>query len=215
MTAKETIAARFQSDIRDHQMTVRHDDGLYRHIIFSRPGSSVFRFELVTIPGYLMYVGDMGAFTFQRLPDMLAFFRADSGRINPYYWSQKLEAIDRAGGFQEFDSDAFRRALCEQRVDWIREHRGELSREARADLWAEVDAVLDSCDREDDAHQAARDFDWDDGTLRFRFDLDHLHELDMKRYTHRFLWCCHALVWAIPQYDAWKAAQQPKTEATA
>jgi len=61
---------RFLNDIANHSMSIVRDDGVYRHLVFSNNGSSVFRFELITWPGYLAYTGDMGAFVFSRLNDM-------------------------------------------------------------------------------------------------------------------------------------------------
>jgi hypothetical protein len=39
----------------------------------------------------------------------------------------------------------------------------------------------------------------------FRFDD---WERDCKVWTHRFLWCCHALEWAIDRYDSTKQPAQ-------
>jgi len=76
----------------------------------------------------------------------------------------------------------------------------------------------------DDEHRgpvAAYDFSWNPGydrdckrkpgpSFQFSdlFDSDHA----FKRYTHSFMWCCFALVWAIGVYDA---AKQPAEMATA
>lgn len=82
-------AERFARDTAGHQMTVLHDDGLYRHLRFKAPDRSSYWFDLVTWPGSLAVRGDVDGFMFTRLPDMFEFFRGK--RINPAYWAQKTE----------------------------------------------------------------------------------------------------------------------------
>ena len=84
-----------------------------RHISFTRNGSSVYRFDLITWPGHLCITGDCGTYVFRRLTDMFEFFRAEGSRttkklaINPYYWGEKLESIGTNAGYREFDSKSF------------------------------------------------------------------------------------------------------------
>lgn len=202
----DTVAAHFASDITRHQMEVVRDDGVHRHLIFKRHGDSSYRFELVTFPGYLVYVGDMGAFTFRRLLDMFEFFRTDAGRINPSYWSSKLDATDR-GGAKEHDSEAFTRMVCTEVFRWMRDTRDEITKEDRRELWEAVnDEILVHADDHHRAGAAAYDFSWRKNGVA-HFTLEDIYEHDMTRYTHRFLWCCHALAWGIARYDEWRAAQ--------
>lgn len=65
-TAREDAEARFPSDIATHRMTVIKDDGVYRHLRFRRPDTNCYSFDILTWPGYLAYVGDMGDYVFQR-----------------------------------------------------------------------------------------------------------------------------------------------------
>ena len=85
------IFERFQHETAEHSMTILHDDGLYRHIRFSnRKRGWAYWFELVTIPGALIFRGDGETFAFSRITDMFEFFRGPIGRINPQYWAEKL-----------------------------------------------------------------------------------------------------------------------------
>ena len=101
---RQCTEAQFLKDVSGHQMRVIRDDGKHRHVRFEKPGSSCMHFELITWPGYLAYVGDMGSYVFSRLPDMFQFFRMGDGdlnhnerglSINPSYWAGKIEAADR------------------------------------------------------------------------------------------------------------------------
>jgi hypothetical protein len=89
------IAERFARDTATHQMTVLHDDGLYRHLRFRDRQHSFFWFDIVTTPGQLVFSGDGESFVFRRATDMFEFFRSGLRRngtikINPGYWSGKL-----------------------------------------------------------------------------------------------------------------------------
>src|ERR1039457_99476 len=85
----EAARERFERDTAEHEMTVIHDDGLYRHLRFQKPGSWIYGYDIVTWPGYLAITGDAGEYMFARLPDMFEFF-AGNDRINPQYWAEKL-----------------------------------------------------------------------------------------------------------------------------
>ncbi|MFI8206832.1 hypothetical protein [Streptomyces sp. NPDC085937] len=100
-------AARFAADTAGHQMTVLHDDGLYRHLLFRDPQHSFYWFELITTPGQLVFSGDGDSYVFRRTTDMFEFFRSGIYRdgslnINPGYWSEKLtNSRDAATSYSE------------------------------------------------------------------------------------------------------------------
>jgi len=50
----------FLKDVASHQMHIIQNDGVNRHIRFSKPGTSCYHFDLITWPGHLCYTGDMG-----------------------------------------------------------------------------------------------------------------------------------------------------------
>ncbi|WP_157875716.1 MULTISPECIES: hypothetical protein [unclassified Streptomyces] len=88
-------ATRFAADTTKHTMTIVHDDGVYRHLVFRDPRHPYYWFELITTPGQLVFSGDGDSFVFRRLTDMFQFFRTGLNRdgsvgINPVYWSEKL-----------------------------------------------------------------------------------------------------------------------------
>jgi hypothetical protein len=196
---RKQVAEQFRRSVADHAMEVQRDDGLHRHLTFSKPGTCIDRFHLVTWPGYLCFCGDWGEYVFSRIPDMFEFFRSDGGRVNPQYWSEKCCAIDR-DGIREFSEEKFRKVIA----DYLREHKA--SREVRQ---AVKDEVLSELERgEHAAVLAAHDFHHDG------FHFSDFYECELAEYTHRFLWCCHAIVWGIAKYDAAmtrKNAQEPAT----
>jgi len=194
--------ARFLKEIAQHQMTVVRDDGIYRHIRFSKPRSSNQCFDLITWPGHLCYTGDMGTFVFSRLTDMFEFFREPNPErglsINPYYWSEKVLAADSCDGIQEYCHDKFIAAVNEWVTDHIESYMEDDPEAAAALREAVQDEVLECDSNEIRAFDAANNFKHGD------FEFTDFWEVDCKKYTVRYLWCCYALVWGIQQYDASK-----------
>lgn len=201
------VAEDFARHVSEHKMVILRDDGLYRHLRFGKPGTSVARFGLVTWPGYLAFVGDMGDYVFARLPDMFEFFR--QARPNFSYWAEKVQAADKHSGVMEFSEDFFRESVREN-FDHYFDSR-DLTEAERQDVWERVEDEVFACldDGKDVAFAAVRDFEHNGRQVFPDFV-----EYRMDDYTYRFRWCCHALVWAIRLYDETKAAAEQTAEIT-
>ncbi len=196
----------FLKDVADHAMKVVMDQGLYRHLLFRSPKTSNQYFEIVTFPGTLVYVGDMGSFVFQRIEDMFQFFRSRGDKniaINPSYWSEKLEAVDNhttKPGHKTYSEEKLKVIVQETVAEWCQD--GELTAVQREELERVVKYELSFGDGEEDARRSVRDFSHEiDG---HKFEFHDSWEWDCREYTGRFLWCCYAVVWAIREYDAYK-----------
>lgn len=96
---KQLTSEEFKLDVKNHVLTVNLDSGVYRDISIGKPCSSDMHYNITTRPGYLIFTGDMGCYVFNRLPDMFDFFRCE--RINPRYWSEKVQA----GKYEEFSPE--------------------------------------------------------------------------------------------------------------
>jgi hypothetical protein len=178
----------FLKDVAHHEMTVKHDDGLYRHLRFQKPGSWCMGFDIVTWPGYLSYSGNMGSYLFARIPDMLEFFRLKDGDcISHRYWAEKVHAVDRCDGIKLYSSDRF----VEAAEDWMKVNEWpDDAREAARD-----DVISRAHDGEHEAMRAAMDF------RHGRWWFEDFYEVSVREYSYRFLWCCYALPWAVRKYD--------------
>lgn len=198
---EKEVAERFAQDVAQHVMTVESDNGVLRCLHFGRPGSGAYSFRVVTWPGHLYIGGDCDHFVFTRLRDMFEFFRNDRGRVNLSYWSEKLTATAKGSGHERYSERVFREAIERRLTDWI--DGEDLHAEQIEELREQVADEVLSCasDGEHAAHTAARDF---------RFNGDEVFtdfwETDLNEYTHGVIWACHAIVWAIKQYDAAKAS---------
>ena len=202
-TTKLTVKERFLKDVNKHTMTILKDDEMYRHLRFSNDGSSFYRFDLITWPGYLAYVGDMGDYVFKRVEDMFRFFRRHPDdkelKINLGYWSEKVQAYCR-DGIREYSDEKFSECINEMLKDYL--ESADLTDDDTAEL---KERVLEEVDcnpgNEQDARDAAVNFEFNDESI---FDSD-FYEHDLTDYTYRFEWCCWAMVWGIQVYDAEKA----------
>jgi hypothetical protein len=117
------IAARFARDTARHEMTVLHDDGLYRHLRFSNPEhGSIGAFELITWPYNLVAkTGWVFHFDIDATEDMFDLFRRTSfaGQINPGYWSEKVRAgRDEIKGY---DPDLLKGEIASTIAQWMRD----------------------------------------------------------------------------------------------
>ena len=198
----ECTEERFLRDVAQHELTIIRDDGVNRHLRFKKPGTYNMHFDLITWPGYLCYTGDMGTYVFQRLKDMFAFFRTEGLRINPGYWGEKLEAVDRYAGYHQWSRDKFERRIREYLDCWLAD--GELTEEQQAEAkeQLESDVIRALGDGKEAAYRAARDFEFAGSSPFYDW-----WEVDTDEYSFRFIWCCYALAWGVQQYDAARHTQ--------
>ncbi len=190
MSDNDNVAKRFAADIAEHQMTVKHDDGLYRHLHFRRPSNGFYWFDLVTWPGSLAIRGDFNGYMFTRLADMFEFFRGDGGSVNPHYWSEKAE--HGRPSTKAYSVDAFKQYVLDD-LKHLVEGNPELAAKAEKDILAEIEEgyVATESDARDVLTRWERDGAFSD-----------TWEWDLTDFEYGFLWCCHAIVWGIAQYDA-------------
>lgn len=216
---------RFAADVAEHQLTVLHDDGLYRHLRFQRPNTGIHYFDLVTWPGTLAIRGDLEGYMFTRVTDMFEFFRAASGwnmnRINPQYWAQKLDA--QASPVRQYSEEKCRQVIAEYVDDAQPEHHADVYRWSglrKAVQRRILNPELDLLGDEATARKVLGDFvhgrppkDEEvrarlaNGQYRAahlldtRFRFSDIWEMDLADWDFHFLRACHAIQWGIEQYD--------------
>lgn len=201
----------YQEHTADHSLTVLRDDGEYRHLSFSHNGSNIYRFDLITWPGYLTICGDMGTYTFARIRDMFSFFRddreGDAPTINPSYWAEKLVSVDKSSPVQEFSFALFKDAIKEE-VDSL----DFPSEEHRRQFWRDVQShVLDNDYQDSETLMLARAMEFDPGDP-FSHVFSDIYEHNFKEFTFHYLWVCYAIVDGIKQYDALKEEERKAQE---
>lgn len=222
MRNREPTEESFLKDVAKHEMKVLKDDGIYRHLRFASTGQHSWNqwFEIVTFPGKLVYSGDMGTYVFARLEDMFQFFRTDRKDehlgINLSYWGEKLEAVNRNSGYQEYNPELVREAVKEHVDEWLNDNN--LSKE---DVIALREALEEDINYDDGQHEAYRtisgfshkigeDAYWRQDTKSLvasktpkfaTFEFQDIFEWRWEDYTYHYIWCCYAIAYAIKQYD--------------
>lgn len=195
MNAVETRAQeRFRSDTSEHEMTVLHDDGLYRHLRFSAPKTYCYGFDLITWPGYLAIVGDVQDHVFSRIADMFKFFES-SPNINPDYWSEKIPSRGDREATRVYSSDVYRSRVLE----WLAEHVEDMEEDECDDAEQLKAAVygqlLD--------HPPYNQHEAIERLYAFAHDgfrISEPYEWNLTEWDGHYLWCCWAIVWGIEQY---------------
>lgn len=178
-------------------MKIIYEYGLNRHIRFMKPETINMQFDIITWPGYLCFTGDMGTYVFKRLTDMFEFFRdRERLRINPGYWGEKLQAIDKTCGYREWDREKFKALITKDFQEWLEDAEPTDPEAANDDFNDQILDRLDVCSK-DEAYAAVRDFAINDKTV-----FPDWWEISTDEYTYHYLWACYAIVFGIQKYDA-------------
>ena len=195
MTDLAQIKANFDKDIEDHIMRIMLDAAEYRMIECKKLGNSVHSFTITTTPYYLMITGDMGSFVFNRCTarDMLEFFRFTNKQngMQYEYWAGKLEI----GNYKEFDSHT---AVAEA-MEFLKQEEQINFKDCDYSSFEEIKELLEGAS-EDGEHEYFT-------VLSDLFDelgIEDWYEQCQRVYkpTYHYIWCCHAILWAIAQYDS-------------
>lgn len=184
----------FLGDTKSHKMEILMDNNVHRHLRFTNNGSYVYRFELITWPGYLCVCGDMGTFVFSRIDDMFKFFRSKNEKlaINPGYWAEKCTAGKDA--LSEYQQEIFIRKINEWTDEWVEKLDPIDACLLRKTITDEVLLYADSGEHE--AMRAALDFEFKGKRV-----FNDFWECSLRDWTFQFVWICYAIVWGIKQYD--------------
>lgn len=208
MSSSEDDAYRMlQASTKKHRMTILREDGVYRHVRFHEPGTSIWHFDLVTWPGHLVITGDLQDYHFARVHDMFEFFRTKRpGEINASYWAEKL--VGHHQKFEEYSFDRFKESLV-QHFLWSRESIPEgRSREVWKAIREEILGAEGVEDSQDLAYKAASEFwfkydpkEWGRYGHGHGFGFTDVYDWHWKDYDYHFLVSLHAIVWGIHQWD--------------
>jgi hypothetical protein len=200
------VEKRFVESTENHQMTVLNNDGLYRHIRFKKPNTSIDFFDLITWPNHLCITGDMGSFLFSRAEDMFSFFRRPELEINPQYWAEKCISQSLFGnGIRQFSKEVFEKAVtcefknhleCKRRyVDLSDPVEIKKFGQEMRELWSGIQEDVFGSENDWEAMDSIYRFDCPDGLFQ------DFWETTITEYTFHFLWALYAIVWGISQYD--------------
>ncbi|QNL30560.1 hypothetical protein SEA_SPEEDDEMON_1100 [Gordonia phage SpeedDemon] len=186
----------------EHRMTVLRHDGLYRHLRFAKPGTGIWRFDLITWPGHLVITGDLEDFHFSRIDDMFEFFRGPVGGINPGYWAEKLRGPVEV---KKYSPELVKRRVAESFMQ-----RRHLLRQP-TEVWRQIRIRIleDEYVMSEEALVREAIGDFYHGGL----DFEGAWEWDFRDYDFHYLVALHAIVWGISTYDKQLSGNLPQGDA--
>lgn len=205
-------AAYFKRATAGHQMTVLHEDGVYRHLRFQTPGNgSSYGYDLITWP-YNLTIRGGWTFTFSidATEDMLELFRrtAFPGEINPGYWQEKVTA--GRDQIESFSEELLKKEIEDTVKQWEQDCPTSAAalREAVQEHffgeWSEY-----NLEYREEAHRALYDFSFTPEGVKpgdWALCFDGWSEWRLTDYSHGFLWSCHAIRHGVSLYEAARKA---------
>ena len=187
----------FLNDVKNHELTIHQNNGVYRHLTFANPNDCDKYFNITTFPDYLIITGDMGALVFSRLHDMFDFLRSDDLRINPDYWAEKIQSTSwdaRIESYSEFDLEQAKENAQEDLNTYL-EYNDYLLEEDRASLLEDFEWEILRSEDEYEIVEAIRNFNFKG------FKFDEFHWDGCRVYTYSYIWLCYAIAWGIKKFD--------------
>ena len=188
---------KFLDDVKNHELTIHQNNGVYRHLAFKNPDGYNRYFNITTFPNFLVITGDMGALVFFRVnDDMFNFFRSDDLKINPDYWAEKIQSTSwraKDASFSEFDIDIIKAYAKEALDDFLKDNM--LSRFDKEELLEEFDWKILKSEDEYEIIEEIRNFNCNG------FNFVEFSEENYRVHTYAYIWLCYAIVWGIQKFD--------------
>lgn len=198
MTTTENPHLQRPAVLDNMTMHIELDQDLHRHLTFRQPETSTFWYDIVTIPGELIFTGDVGAYVFRREENMLNFFGDATWNSNPEfrYWAEKVIQTGYTDITRRYSEELFKRAM--------EEHLEEGSEEIHAAFNMHI-KDYDTC-YEEGARECLEEFE------HHGYRLTDIFEFDFRDYTPHFIWACHAILHATNTYRQHSTQpEQPQT----
>ncbi|MEU7032674.1 hypothetical protein ABZ958_03185 [Streptomyces sp. NPDC046237] len=199
-------AAYFKRATKGHQVSVAHEDGLYRHLRFQTPGNgSSYGYDLITWPYNLVIRGGWTfTFSIDATEDMLDLFRRTSfpGQINPGYWQEKVTA--GRDQIESFSEELLKKEIEDTVQQWEQGSPVTGLRKAVQEHffgeWPEYNLGY-----REEANRALHDFSFTPRDAKpgdYPYTFDDWSEWRLTEFSPGFLWSCHAIRHGIELYAA-------------
>lgn len=197
----DVTVVEFLEHVKDFEMTVLQDSGVDRQLLFRNPKTNNRWFKITTWNNWLYLTGDMGDYSFERIPDMFHFFRDPKKelRVNPGYWGEKF--VGQKEELEEFSDYLLRRTVVSMFRDYWDGPTAPDSKE-HEEKWEAWEDIRWTLENPIDSNPVRIYDQWNDlgGTAgKIVGDMDWFSSCFT--YKYRFLWICRAIVWGIAQYD--------------
>lgn len=199
---------RFLDAVKNHELTIHQNNGVYRHLTFKNPDGYSQYFNITTFPHHLVITSHMGSLIFStRSSDMFRFFRSDDDdlKINPDYWAEKIQSTSwraKDASFSEFDIDKIKEYAQEYLDDFLKDNI--LSKFDKDELIEKFDWKILKSEDEYEIIEKIRNFNCNG------FNFVEFSEDDFRVHTYTYIWLCYAIVWGIKKFD--EVSQEIKKE---
>ena len=142
----------FLDDVKNNELTIRQNNGIYRHLEFKNPDNSNPYFNITTFPDHLVITGSINgcnsSLVFSKQYDMFDYFYQylcdNDLKIYPQLWHEIILSTSYEGiieSYSEFDIDEVKRRAQEYLDNFIR--NAQLSAEDESALrWEFQSSVL-------------------------------------------------------------------------
>lgn len=201
----------FLYSVQDHELIINLDQDNFRDITLRNPESNDKIFHISSRPYYLTICGDMGTFVFSRSEDMFRFFRNDDLGIQPCYYHEKLQSVDKICKSLEFDCDSIIDRLNEY-LEMFEENSNEYIGETIYDTQEycpetakqAIDRFIKYTERSE-VEYVYEINNWDSDASGGMELTDFWDGFSGMGYTYHYIWCLYAITYAIKLYDESKA----------
>lgn len=187
----------FNEDTKNHKLKIiRNNPGLIISLFAYSPGTMFESFNVVITEGFLAIHGDGGSYMFSGKDVESLFMFNDQESISEIALrkiTKSLVSVDKECGFFEFDLESFL-SNVKDNIKYAVNNLDIKDREKK-EIISEFESELSDVDDEYSAISYVQSFN-DERIPDMFCDF----EWNFKKYTSRYIWCCHAIAWALKQY---------------
>lgn len=195
---------KFLDDVKNHEITIHQNNGVYRHLEFKKTDNSNPYFNITTFPNHLVitaYIDGLSyALVLSRRYDMFDYFRdyfRDGNlKIFPELWSEKIKSTSneaKIASCSEFNIDKVKKLAKDDLREYLKNQK--VSKADRDALNEKFESEILNAEDEYEIVAAIRNFYFND------FEFVDFWGGGYRKYRYEYIWLCYAIVWGIKKFD--------------
>ena len=195
---------KFLDDVKNHEITIHQNNGVYRHLEFKKTDNSNPYFNITTFPNHLVitaYIDGLSyALVLSRRYDMFDYFRdyfRDGNlKIFPELWSEKIKSTSneaKIASCSEFNIDRVKKLAKDDLREYLKNQK--VSKADRDALNEKFESEILNAEDEYEIVAAIRNFYFND------FEFVDFWGGGYRKYRYEYIWLCYAIVWGIKKFD--------------
>lgn len=195
---------KFLNDVKNNELTIRQNNGVYRHLEFKKPDNSNPYFNITTFPNHLVitaYINGLSyALVLSKRYDMFDYFRdyfRDGNlKVFPELWSEKIKSTSneaKIASCSEFNIDKVKKLAKDDLREYLKNQK--VSKADRDALNEKFESEILNAEDEYEIVAAIRNFYFND------FEFVDFWGRGYRKYRYEYIWLCYAIVWGIKKFD--------------